>query len=244
MVRAANAAFLVLGIIACQPERLVLSPISDPYIYIPINQRSFYGDQRALLLTMGAPKRMVERSAQQFELTRSRDGAKFVWNNDPLPYAQFCAAGCPLEFGNYVLPDSSSGASLGATDLAAGDTLLLTIVTEGVVVTGQAVLPYPPQPSVVMRGSERVIVWNRVAGVTHYIVDSQGLVPKIQADTEFVVPNLAPGDSAGVYEFTVKTLDANLATFLTDKTIVRSGIAIGYGAFGAVNAASVLVPRP
>lgn len=236
---------LLLGA-GCGTEDVVVPESDEPFLYLVLNWRtlSHYDletfTQHALLATAGSPSEPPRyRSAQRFEMRRASDRALFDWRaHTPLNPEAGQIDFLELNWGNYYLPEESSGSGLGYRDVEPGETYELGIETEGVVLRGRATIPESFTVSVVVQGGHRIAVRPRVRGAGGYIVgvDTHGDEP--QADTTYLIPANVPAGA----RLEVRAVDENLYRYLSDDRVGRSGIDHGYGVFGAVVIAGATVP--
>src|SRR5688572_4281081 len=99
-------------------------------------------DQRALLLTVGSPTSSNYLVAQQFEMRRVSDGAVFTWvDMGQRGKAPVDPANAALHNGNYALPDSAAGTSLGAFDIQPNEAYELEILVDGQTIQGLVSVP-------------------------------------------------------------------------------------------------------
>jgi len=191
----------------------------------------------ALVAIAGTPLHFSPVVAERFEMRRASDGALFAWR----PVVPTRPMGGPPRLwdlgqeGNYYLPFPSSVAGLGASDISAGDSYLLSAQIGERVIQGRATLPSTLTLSLVTSGAERRLVWPRVDGAAGYAIRAPG-APGLQRDTFFVLPRELEQFSQ---ELEVVALDTNLFSYTNDQRAARAGIDNGYGVFGATTSARI-----
>lgn len=240
--RSTLAALLVsmLPVAGCGGDA-VLPASDEPLLYLVLNHRTphFAADpQRAFLLTAGTPLASDYRAASRFEMRRRSDGRGFAWKvTGAAGRAPVDFAGAALHQGNYVLPDSSGTAGLGALDLRSGETYDIRIETDGVEIRGSVSIP---EPFTISFGGPdgRTVSWPRVRGAAGYTVEAQGvLAATLQTDTSVVLPSHPGRNPTESIEVRVQALDPQLYRYHASETAGRSGIDRGYGVFGALSRA-------
>lgn len=236
---AARAAVAALCLVAASCSSAPLVPYrTEPFLYLVLGQETAIGEQRAFLLTVGSPAYSEYLPATRFEMRRVQDGAAFPWRDmgqrGVAPAEPTIAS---LHDGNYTLPEEGSGSSSGNGDIRPGDTFDLIVEAEGVVMTGRVTMP--AEFAVAVLSEPRRAVWPRVNGAALYSVQLRGYgVAALQSDTVVLLPEDVPTGT----EVRVKALDENLARYVSDESAGRAGLDSGFGVFGAITTASVMVP--
>ncbi len=199
----------------------------------------------ALVATSATPARVRFRSAEEFMLERTRDGAKFAWNAVTPPGAP---DGGPLYTpigGNYALSESGGSTFLGRRAFSAGDVLRLHIVTGGRAVSGSVVVPSAPELRLTVSGDERRVSWSPVRGAMFYLVSGAPSGPRGSTkDTIVAVIRGNLGREGGVQRVWVAAVDSNYGRYLSDTSVTSSGIVGAYGVLGAINVRTIPVSFP
>lgn len=249
--RAAFYAALILfgGMSACTDDPLTPAPSDVPFLYLLIaptplpraGEAPADSTIYALLLTTGTPLQTSPRTAEQFRMTRTRDGAAFAWSASTIDslFANYRVASF-FNGGNYALAERGSAQGAGRSDLRALDTLVLRVTTQGRELQGTTVIPARPALALAREGAQWVVRWPRAAGAAAYHITGYLTgFPEITTDTFYV---LFPRDGipgTPQPELRVTALDTNVYRYLVDSSRVRAGIQGGYGLFGAFNGTSI-----
>jgi hypothetical protein len=237
-----RAALLIgtFGASGCDADEVVAPDSDQPFLYLVIGEFTFDGfqnfGQHALLVTLGSPALPVgHRAAERFEMRRASDNALFGWQQLDGTSDIGGDPDLTLDRPNYLLPDTTSGALLGASDLRAGGTYTLYIETEGEIIEGQVTVPLNFSAEFIERDGRQVAVWPKVAGAGGYTIEfdmdnGSGRNAIVQTDT--VAP--LPEDLSSGGTLVISALDPNMYAYTAVDQLARSGIDNGYGVFGAL----------
>jgi len=236
------ASIALLLAAGCEDPQL---PVRDePLIYVVLNQRAQAGSppgQYGFVLETGSIAEPRYRDADRFTMQRQRDGKPFLWRpTGRTGPTSGDYAGMGMNLGNYYLPDSpSSDGRLGADSIASGERYELTVETRGQVLRGAVTVPGTAVLSAAAVPGGTRVSWPRVAGAGGYSVEARGLTTAaLQSDTAFVFSR----QGSSPVTVTVKALDPQLFAFQTDERLERAGLEQGYGVFGAITTASIIIP--
>jgi hypothetical protein len=174
------------------------------------------------------------RAAERFEMHRTSDGTPFAWQGYGHLYAEpGTLHGISLDYANYYLPETIRSDSLGTADLRPGETYVLNVTTEGILIQGRTTIPDTFSASLVAMNGHRWVVWPRVRGAGGYMLSFSDGRTSLQQDTAFA---LADEELDGGW-LTIRALDFNLYQYVSDPQMHRAGIDRGFGVFGATTAA-------
>jgi|GEM_PF-1943965 len=240
---------LLVGVLSggCGEQGVLVPDTQEPFFYLVLNQRSastyqgiHWTGQQALLTTTGSPVEPPRyRTAREFTMWRASDGARFGWRRYPqLVSEPGTSSQLTLLYANYFLPDSAGPEGLlGARDLRPGQTYEIVVTLENEVIRGRTTIPAEFTASLRESGDHRSVVWPRVQGAGGYQISLSSGATLLQTDTTLAVPR----DIAGGGSVLIQALDPNLYRYVSEKNTARSGIDAGFGVFGAVTFARVVL---
>jgi hypothetical protein len=239
---------VVALLLGCSSEGAVIPRSDEPFLYLVLNQRpggdAGAGVTRALLLKSGSPTYSEYLTASRFEMRGAADGALFDWQDrnrsGPAPVDAHNAS---LAHGNYELPAAGSGSRLGGQDVTPLARYNVTVEVGGRVLSGSTLVPAGFPLTAERRGDDWLVSWPHVAGAAAYSVEVRGpgAPPAFQTDTFVLIPPPHPAAWTPTTEVVIKALDTNLARYVLDRRVSRSGLDDGFGVFGSLTEARVTI---
>lgn len=245
---------LSLALAACTADAPFLGESDEPVVILVLSRGPTIGFRapeptpadstlHALVATLDSPSGGTVRDIARFTMRRRRDGALFDWTTTAggAPISFWMGRPSPAAEWNAHLAWHGTGGRLGRADLASGDTYDLEIESEGRVITGSVTMPGAPQPTVTVRGADRVVAWAPVAGATRYSIQANDGFPFGWVLTDPTL-TLTVGEFPPPSWLLIFALEQNLASYIDARQVTRSGIVGAYGVFGATAMDSVAIP--
>lgn len=253
--RSVVASAVVAAVSGCSANAPLIPESDAPFLYLILSQALIPTSPlvpadstvNAFLLTVGTPLSSPYRGAERFEMWRKSDGAPFRWSEGAryLKEPPVGPRGLVLTNGaSFVLEEDSSALGLGRRQLRALESYSLRIETGGVVITGEARIPAAPIATLVRTDSGMAIAWNRAEGAAAYFfqADTERFTGFFMTDT-VVQLHFDRGDGTPAQpEARIVAYDSNVARYVADSTVGRSGITGAFGLFGAVSSTRLPLP--
>lgn len=240
---------LLLALSACEPSAPLARRTSEPILTLVLTPDTLVPPDSqitALLATTGTPLLAEYRVAEQFRMTRVRDGAMFDWRLLPTRKGppELLRGSVPFG-GNYGLAEEPRSGLLGRRDLLPGDSYELDVASGGRIIRGAVTIPARPQLVLIATSGTRRVLWPRVPGAELYVlsIETDVLGSVTTRDTQYVLrEDREPSGPASPAFVRVTALDPNWARFMSDSSITSAGVTGAYGVFGAVTTASIMIP--
>ncbi len=212
---------------------MMLHPGDDALAVAHSQDSTLYG----LLVRTGTPLSTEYLHPESVTMTRRGDGQPLGWQILDLTgdAPSFTASGGSFSAGNLRLPRSTGGSGGGAQSIRPGDLYDLSVVVNGIEILGSVHVPERPDIRAREVNGQTVLSWSQAAGAGGYEVSFRGgdgafAGNGLGPDTTFVLDRpLLAGDRVWLYVY-----DQNLAAYLLDGQLGRSGIDTGFGFVGAI----------